>query len=53
MERRRSRPFVLDRLESGDALLFLYAEHLTWFEDFGAGVLRHSFVVRPDSTSSP
>jgi tRNA (mo5U34)-methyltransferase len=31
----------------------MVAEHLTWFEDFGAGVLRHSFVVRPGSTSSP
>jgi tRNA (mo5U34)-methyltransferase len=24
----------------------LAAEHVTWFEDFGQGVLRHSFVVR-------
>ncbi len=24
----------------------MVAEHVTWFEDFGAGVLRHSFTVR-------
>lgn len=31
----------------------MVAEHLTWFEDFGAGVLRHHFVVGSRSTSSP
>ena len=23
----------------------MVAEHVTWFEDFGAGVLRHAFSV--------
>jgi hypothetical protein len=33
--------------EPGDYILEfdMVAEHITWFEDFGAGVLRHSFTV--------
>jgi tRNA (mo5U34)-methyltransferase len=34
--------------KSGDYIIEfdMVAEHVTWFEDFGAGVLRHRFTVR-------
>ena len=40
--------FAFRAPQTGDYIIEfdMVAEHVTWFEDFGAGILRHSFTVR-------